>query len=125
MRRRGGELLASLFVFGSMGVQRVTEQPPIDKPKTVFCESCGNATQAKQVYVSMPTDTGLVLIENVPARVCSHCQEQYYDEATAQKITKLASNGFPKRHAVREITVPVFSLDEVQLGTIGKNVQEK
>jgi YgiT-type zinc finger domain-containing protein len=75
------------------------------------CEACGKQTQQKYIHVTMWSGGRLVLVENVPAQVCEDCQEQFYDEATGEKILQLASGGFPKEKAVREITVPVFSLD--------------
>jgi YgiT-type zinc finger domain-containing protein len=94
-------------------VYRVTDMQAAAQG-AVFCNSCGNATEARQVYVTMWTDDGLVVIENVPARVCDNCQEQYYDEASSRKIVKLASSGFPRQHVVREMVVPVISLDDVE-----------
>ena len=77
-----------------------------------LCGTCGNPTLAKSIHVTMWTDKGLVVIENVPARVCDHCQEQFYDEMTGSQIVQLASSGFSRSRMVREITVPVFSLTE-------------
>jgi YgiT-type zinc finger domain-containing protein len=91
----------------------LVNEPHVNRTKITFCETCGNATQATHVDVTLRSDDGLILIEKVPARVCNNCQEQYYDEVTSQKISKLVGNGFPKRHVVREIAVPVYSLEEV------------
>jgi YgiT-type zinc finger domain-containing protein len=101
-------------------------EPHNNSTKTVLCDSCGGVTEAKEISVTMQTDDGgLVLIEKVPARVCNNCQEQYYDEVTSQKIIKLANNGFPKRHVVREIAVPVISLEEVRIENAGERAQER
>jgi YgiT-type zinc finger domain-containing protein len=75
------------------------------------CEACGHPTIAKSVHLTMWADLGLVVIENVPARVCENCQEQFYDEATGSKILHLSSSGFPRNRMVRELTVPVYSLE--------------
>jgi YgiT-type zinc finger domain-containing protein len=101
----------------------VTE-PQVDRPNISSSEACGNVTEAQQVNVTMWIDGGLVVIEAVPARVCPNCLEQYYDEATSQKIIKLANNGFPKRYVVREITVPVVSLDVVRPENASEDPQE-
>ncbi len=100
-------------------------EPQVTPPKVSSCEACGNVTEAQQVNVTMWIDGGLVVFEDVPARVCPNCLEQYYDEATSQKIIKLANNGFPKRYVVREITVPVVSLDEVRPENAGEDAQER
>ena len=75
------------------------------------CEACGHPTSAKSVHLTLWADRGLVVIENVPARVCENCQEQFYDEAVSSKILQLSSSGFPRNRMVREITVPVYSLE--------------
>lgn len=75
------------------------------------CEACGHPTLAKQVHLTLWTDRGLVVIENVPARVCESCQEQFYEEAVSSNILQLSSSGFPQSRMVREITVPVYSLE--------------
>jgi YgiT-type zinc finger domain-containing protein len=75
------------------------------------CEACGHPTIAKPVHLTLWADRGLVVIENVPARVCENCQEQFYDEEVSSKILQLSSSGFPPSRMVREITVPVYSLE--------------
>lgn len=76
-----------------------------------ICEACGHSTTAKSVHLTLWADRGLIVIENVPARVCENCQEQFYDEAVSSKILQLSSSGFPQSRMVREITVPVYSLE--------------
>lgn len=53
-----------------------------------------------------------MVVENVPAHVCHECEEQYYDDQIGAKILELANKGFPKDKMVREITVPVYSIDD-------------
>ncbi len=74
------------------------------------CEQCGEVMANRMVRVTMWTDKGLVVIEDVPASVCDTCEEQYYDESTSSQIMDLATTGFPKARIVREVTVPIFSL---------------
>jgi YgiT-type zinc finger domain-containing protein len=76
-----------------------------------LCETCGRQTEEKVVQVTMWSGGKLVLVENVPAHVCEECQEQFYDEGTGEQILALANDGFPREKAVREITVPVFTLE--------------
>jgi len=80
----------------------------------VTCSTCGSATRADEVSLSMWSGIGLVVIENIPARICDYCEEQFYDEKTQARILELSGNGFPDRQKVREITVPVYSLLEIQ-----------
>jgi hypothetical protein len=40
------------------------------------------------------------------------CNERYYDDTTVVLLDLLRGDGFPPEKALREITVPVFSLRE-------------
>lgn len=53
----------------------------------------------------------LNLVEDVPAYVCHHCSEQYYDSDVEEKIRALVAEGFPAFKARHRVSVPVFSLD--------------
>jgi YgiT-type zinc finger domain-containing protein len=91
----------------------------------LLCPSCGQATQESRMSVTMWSGNRLVLIENVPTRVCDHCQEQLYDELTSSRIMQLAASGFPSSRALREITVPVFSLEDARPGDADKPTNEE
>lgn|SRR5665213_2312774 len=51
----------------------------------------------------------LVLVEDIPALVCSGCNEQFYDDHTVVVLDLLRGDGFPEEDAREEISVPVFS----------------
>jgi len=59
-------------------------------------------------------DGGVFIIEDIPARVCEKCFEQFYDEATVIQIERLRRDGFPLRKARGVIEVPVFSLSSLE-----------
>ncbi len=56
-------------------------------------------------------DDSLAIVEDIPARVCNLCLEQYYDEDVSDALRLLMEAGFPVTEAKKVITVPVFSLD--------------
>ena len=72
------------------------------------CQYCGADTDENVVKAAFWGNTGLVAIEDIPARVCQECGEQFYDEETARKIEQVIAD--PTVKAKREILVPVFSL---------------
>ena len=78
------------------------------------CQYCGAETYEDVVRVAMWEEEKLVVIEDVPARTCKGCLEQYYDELTTFKIDKLRGSRFPIENAQRVIQVPVFSLAEAK-----------
>jgi len=55
-------------------------------------------------------DGALAVVEDIPARICGECLEQYYDEDAADALRVLAESGFPAAEAARVVQVPVFSL---------------
>jgi len=77
------------------------------------CEHCGCATRDDVVKAALWGQRGWLVIEDIPARVCEGCAEQFYDEETSRKIAKVIAA--PIAGAKREILLPVFSLPEVEL----------
>jgi YgiT-type zinc finger domain-containing protein len=74
------------------------------------CPECGETTEEDEVLLSLWEAERLVLIENVPVRICPQCHEQYYGQETRLEIEKLRSRGFPQEEATRVVETPVFSL---------------
>ncbi len=81
----------------------------------MVCEFCGGDTHEDIVNVSMWENGKLVVIEDVDARICEKCHEQFYDSSFIYKIDKLRSEGFHPENADRIIEVPVFSIKRVPL----------
>jgi YgiT-type zinc finger domain-containing protein len=51
----------------------------------------------------------LVVIEDVPALVCQHCGDQFYEDETVMRLDMMRGGGFTGADAARQMTVPVFS----------------
>ncbi|MEK7830526.1 MAG: YgiT-type zinc finger protein [Acidobacteriota bacterium] len=71
------------------------------------CEYCNGEIHEKTVALSRKARGKYLLIENVPAGVCSECGTRYYTANVLKTITETIRG---RRHAKREITVPVYSL---------------
>jgi YgiT-type zinc finger domain-containing protein len=75
------------------------------------CTRCGNAgLQATTIRSAFWDDDRLVVIEDIPTLVCQKCHEQYFDDKTVVLLDLMRGDGYPPEKALREITVPVFSL---------------
>jgi YgiT-type zinc finger domain-containing protein len=74
------------------------------------CIYCGAAVREGSVKAAFWGPRGLVAIEDIDARVCEGCGEQFYSEETAHRIERITCGaaGTPNR----EMTVPVFSLSD-------------
>jgi len=96
-------------VFSLTDIEVTAVERP-ESPGDLRCEHCESPTDEDVIRSVLWTATGLVAVEDVPARVCRECQEPYYDAQTARKMMELTSEGSPADKAKRELTVPVFSL---------------
>ncbi|NJD68046.1 MAG: YgiT-type zinc finger domain-containing protein [Candidatus Methylomirabilota bacterium] len=71
------------------------------------CEYCGSQIVEKRVTLHRKVRGQYVLIENVPAGVCTQCGTRYY-AANVPKTVGESLRG--RRQAAREVLVPVYSL---------------
>jgi YgiT-type zinc finger domain-containing protein len=69
------------------------------------CEYCNGEVRAKTVTVHYPYKGKLVVIENVPARVCRRCGERYYDAVTVERMEAIARR---KKTAEKTVVVPIW-----------------
>lgn len=82
--------------------------------RPIVCTYCKSETHEDIVKSAFWVDRGLVAVEDIPARVCTECGEQFYNDETTRKIDALMEQDFPPEKASREIAVPVFPLAQVQ-----------
>jgi len=71
------------------------------------CEYCGGPIVEKRVTLHRKARGRYVLIENVPAGVCTECGTRYY-AANVLKTIEESLRG--RRQAEREVLVPVYLL---------------
>jgi YgiT-type zinc finger domain-containing protein len=71
------------------------------------CEYCRGPIVEKRVTLHRKVREQYVLIENVPAGVCTQCGTRYY-AANVLKTIEESLRG--RRQAEREVLVPVYSL---------------
>lgn len=78
------------------------------------CPTCESTNvRSARVRSAFWHNDRLVVIEDMPALVCSTCGEQFYDDGTMLLIDRLRATGFPPEDAIRELRVPVFSCRSV------------
>ncbi len=71
------------------------------------CEYCGGSIIEKRVTLHRKAQGKYVLIENVPAGVCTKCGTRYF-AANVLKTVEESLRG--RRAAERKVVVPVYSL---------------
>ena len=72
-----------------------------------ICEYCGGEIIEKRVTLTRKVKGQYVLIENVPAGVCTKCGTRYFS-ANVLKTVEESVRG--RRHIDREIVIPVYAL---------------
>ncbi len=71
------------------------------------CEYCDGLIVEKRVDLPRRVAKKYVLIENVPAGVCTRCGTRYYAANVLKTIEETVRR---RRKAVREVVMPVYSL---------------
>ena len=71
------------------------------------CEYCGGVIIEKRVDLSRKVKGQYILIENVPAGVCTECGTRYYTANVLKMVEEIARG---RQEVKREILVPVYSL---------------
>jgi YgiT-type zinc finger domain-containing protein len=76
------------------------------------CKYCGCETNEDVIRAALWTNNGLIVIEDIPTRLCEGCGEQFFNEEVTQKIQQATT--YPIVKAKRQIRVPVYSLLQVE-----------
>ena len=87
----------------------VQSNKPKDEPKAgVTCYFCSRGIlEEKRVKVDFRWGEQLVIIENVPAKVCNECRERYYAAKVVRQMEQIAKEGCVER----ELLVPVVAME--------------
>jgi len=75
--------------------------------KNERCEYCGGRIVEKRVDLPRKVARKYVLIENVPAGVCTECGTRYYAANVLKTIEETVRG---RRKAARQVVMPVYSL---------------
>lgn len=70
-----------------------------------ICPICGGQKQYGTTTYTVDTVTGLVVVRNVKAEICTQCGEEWIDNATAQELEKIVDEAREKRHQVEVVAM--------------------
>ena len=73
------------------------------------CSFCGGKVEKRIVTFSHEENSKYLLVENVPAEVCTKCGERTYSPEVTDKLLRFAKN---KSQPVKIVEVPVFDFAE-------------
>ena len=68
------------------------------------CEYCEGDLEQRQVLARLRFKGETIYIENVPAWVCKHCSEQYFDAPVYKQMEKIAQQ---RERIQRAISFPL------------------
>jgi len=106
----GSELKAELQA------KQATESIQINQNQReiLLCKYCGGETVEELANSAFWVRGGLIVVENIQARVCRQCRQQFYDDRITERVIGLDGPWFAPGMAKQEVLVPVFSLTEVE-----------
>ena len=73
------------------------------------CVFCGGKVEKKKVTFSYEKDNKYLLVENVPAEVCTKCGEKTFSPEVTDQLLRFASDEF---QPIKTLEVPVFDFAE-------------
>jgi len=76
------------------------------------CKYCRCDTYEDVIKAAFWMDNGLIVIEGIPARLCTGCWEQFFDEKITQRIHQLLTN--PTTEPERQIRAFVYDLPQLE-----------
>ena len=59
--------------------------------KIMNCFTCKGNMKEKKVNYVVDLEDRIIIIKEVPAKVCTKCGEQYFDDETAENIEKIVN----------------------------------
>jgi YgiT-type zinc finger domain-containing protein len=106
----GGELRAELQA------KQATESIQLNQSQReiLLCRYCGGETVEELAKSVFWVRGGLIVVENIPARVCRRCRQQFYDDRITERVIGLDGPWSAPGMAKQEVPVPVFSLTDVK-----------
>jgi YgiT-type zinc finger domain-containing protein len=69
------------------------------------CPLCGGTKKPGRTTYTVDTGTGLVVIRNVKAEICTQCGEEWIDNSTAQELEKIVDEARQKGHQVEVLAM--------------------
>jgi len=77
------------------------------KTKTSNCSACSGTLKQAETTVAVDFGTGVVVVRNVPATVCSQCGMEWIDDNEAKKIETIVQDAKTKHSVVEVLSLSV------------------
>ncbi len=73
------------------------------KSSTDICPLCGGQMKAGKTTFTVDIGSGVVVVREVPATVCSQCGADWIEDDIAEKLEKIVEDA-RKKHSLVEVT---------------------
>ena len=70
-----------------------------------ICPICGGTKTVGTTTFSADLGTGVVVVRDVRATVCSQCNEEWIDDATAKELERIVNDARSRRLQVEVVTM--------------------
>jgi len=78
-----------------------------NKKQPGSCAVCGGIIEKGKTTFTVDYGTGVVVVRNVPAMVCSQCGMEWIDDHHAEKIETIVNEAKLKHSEVEVMSLPV------------------
>jgi YgiT-type zinc finger domain-containing protein len=75
------------------------------KPYESSCPICGARMKKGKVLYSVDLGFGIVVVRNVPARVCEQCGEEWISPEVARKLEEVTDQARKRRHQIEVVAL--------------------
>ncbi|SHG33609.1 YgiT-type zinc finger domain-containing protein [Fodinibius roseus] len=76
------------------------------KNASQYCYACGGTLEQGETTFTADFGSGVVVVRNVPATVCSQCGMEWIDDDAAEKIEKIVKDAKEKHSVVEVMSLP-------------------
>ena len=77
------------------------------------CTTCGAATEPDRGRLTLWYGDDLVVVEGVPARVCTTCSETFYGDDVVARVERLVAGGAERPSPVRTVEAEVYAWEDL------------
>jgi len=71
-----------------------------------LCATCGSQMEQGKTTFTVDYGSGVVVVRNVPAMICTHCGSEWIDDQQAEKIEKIVDEAKSQKRELEVMSLP-------------------
>ncbi len=68
-----------------------------------LCPLCGGRKDSGKTTYSVDLGSGIIVVRNVSAQICTQCGEEWIDNKTAQRLERIVQEARARQHQVEVV----------------------